>query len=767
MKNSNSLSKNLKKLKLQYNTIETPTNKKNLKKSQKINKTHSKPLNNNINLQIPESPNASDFMIHFNKNKKLKKLITSKIKKGEIKFISNNFTSEIRKNQIQNINQSKNNLSISHLTNNSINDSGIKLILDFSVNHSNEEIEGFLDEMKEKKKVEEKNNHNKLIFGNQMNHEPSNIELIINDEESFYNNQPIIPLSTMNKSESEEPLIDGGKILNYDKKKLMNLEKLLKKSNQNKYKTHFDNLYRKDSLFSNNSESSYEKNLKNKNVPVPMENNLKKKKKKSKERKNILKQIFEKEKKIEEEQNVILNQLDTFLNNKSEEEQKIEKEKENEKAEDSDDEEEDEKDLLNDNNNNINLNNKNLLNINNNKHNNIIDKEKNENLINTAKTINPKYINELNKKEDKKRNIKEKRYSEDIEEKVKNLYYKYIEIEPLLTLKDAAIAGELKNNQNFPSEQFNNIIKKLMERNELNSSNSKDDIPGEIDKEIKEVSKVKKNIKEIENYYENEIKRINFKLNQMGQNDEPSKEKIKIIKEKFIQLDNLYSKQENEYISTIIELMEELKNLNGGIGISNKLIKEIDSLIIDRTNEENKNTENNDSEIINRKSIEKELLEELENFKKEEKIYKFKIPSKYQMNNSIRCLKQTVVKGKIIKFYENSVIDLINRHRTIKRIFPDGYEICYYNNKDVKQKFSDGRIYFYYNLNKSCEFRFFNQSFVVYKFISGQFEKHYFDHSKSVKYTDGTYRITSSKGGELIQFPDGNTEFRDKKGNLL
>ena len=168
MKNSNSLSKNLKKLKLQYNTIETPTNKKNLKKSQKINKTHSKPLNNNINLQIPESPNASDFMIHFNKNKKLKKLITSKTKKGEIKFISNNFTSEIRKNQVQNMNQSKNNLSISHLTNNSINDSGIKLILDFSVNHSNEEIEGFLDEMKEKKKVEEKNNNNKLIFGNQM-----------------------------------------------------------------------------------------------------------------------------------------------------------------------------------------------------------------------------------------------------------------------------------------------------------------------------------------------------------------------------------------------------------------------------------------------------------------------------------------------------------------------------------------------------------------------------------------------------------------------
>ena len=761
MKNSISPSKNLKKLKLQYNTIGTSSNKKHLIQSQKLEKSNLK-QENNIILKIPESPNASDFMINFKKIKQKNIIKEPKIKNDNIKFVSNTYLTNLKKNQIQNVNQ--NNLSISHFTNNSIDSSGIKLILDFSVNHSNGEYDSFINEMKEEKKIkEDSKNKNKIIYGNQINNQPSTIELLIDDDESFnYNNLPIIPLSTMNKSESEEPLIDGGKILNYDNRKLSNLEKLLKKSNNKKYKTPFDKIQRKDSLCSNNSESSHEKNLFNNNVPIPMKNTLKKKKNNykrrlSNEKRNILKQRIEREKKVEEEQNIILNQLDNFLI-KKEEDEKIENEKEKEKAEDSDDEEENEEYYNSSNNQNNKSINSNLKEL---------EKEnQNENTINTTKQINSKFSEE-NKSKEKKISLPEKKYSEDIEERVKNLYYKYLEIEPLLTLKDAAIASELKNNKNFPSEQFNNIIKKLMDRNDLNIPNRREEIPREIDKELKEVSKIKKNIKEIENYYENEIKRINFKLNQMGQNDEPSKEKIKIIKEKFIQLDNLYSKQENEYISTIIELMEELKNLNGGVGISNKLIKEIDSLIIERNNEDNKNAENNDSEMIKRKSVEKALLEELENFKKEEKNYKFKIPAKYQMNNSIRFLKQTVVKGKIIKFYENSVIDLINRHRTIKRIFPDGYEICYYNNKDVKQKFPDGRIYFYYNLNKSFEFRFFDQNFFIYKFISGQFEKHYFDNSKSVKYNDGTYRITSNKGEELIQFSDGTIEFRDKKGNLL
>ena len=63
MKNSISPSKNLKKLKLQYNTIGTSSNKKHLIQSQKLEKSNLK-QENNIILKIPESPNASDFMIN-------------------------------------------------------------------------------------------------------------------------------------------------------------------------------------------------------------------------------------------------------------------------------------------------------------------------------------------------------------------------------------------------------------------------------------------------------------------------------------------------------------------------------------------------------------------------------------------------------------------------------------------------------------------------------------------------------------------------------
>ena len=169
MKYSITPSKNIKKLKLQYNTIETPLNKKNLIQSQKIEKSNLK-SSNNIILKIPESPNASDFMINFKKIKQKNIINEPKIKKDNIKFISNTYLTNLKKNQIQNVNQ--NNLSISHLSNNSIDYSGIKLILDFSVNHSNGEFDSFINEMKEDKKIKkDSNNKNKIYYGNQINNQ--------------------------------------------------------------------------------------------------------------------------------------------------------------------------------------------------------------------------------------------------------------------------------------------------------------------------------------------------------------------------------------------------------------------------------------------------------------------------------------------------------------------------------------------------------------------------------------------------------------------
>ena len=171
--------------------------------------------------------------------------------------------------------------------------------------------------------------------------------------------------------------------------------------------------------------------------------------------------------------------------------------------------------------------------------------------------------------------------------------------------------------------------------------------------------------------------------------------------------------------------------------------------------------------IKNEDNVERTLLEELENFKKEEKLYKFEIPSKYVMSQFVGCKKEKQIKGRLVRFYENKVIDVIGKKKTITRIFPDGYEIWFYNNKDVEQRFPNGRIYYYYNRNKSSEFRFLNDNFLVYKFSNGQYEKHYFDNSVNIKFTDGSYRIIKTNGRELIQFPNGAIQIQDKNGVIF
>ena len=50
----------------------------------------------------------------------------------------------------------------------------------------------------------------------------------------------------------------------------------------------------------------------------------------------------------------------------------------------------------------------------------------------------------------------------------------------------------------------------------------------------------------------------------------------------------------------------------------------------------------------------------------------------------------------------------------------------------------------------------------MYKFSNGQYEKHYFDNSVNIKFTDGSYRIIKTNGRELIQFPNGAIQIQDK-----
>ena len=111
-------------------------------------------------------------------------------------------------------------------------------------------------------------------------------------------------------------------------------------------------------------------------------------------------------------------------------------------------------------------------------------------------------------------------------------------------------------------------------------------------------------------------------------------------------------KEVNEFLEHNELSENQIKeNTNNAIGIMRTRTKQVK--LIDRTKPP---------------TTETDLLVELENFKKEEKIYKFEIPLKYQMSKFEKCIKERKIKGRLVKFYENSVIDIINKNKTVKDV---------------------------------------------------------------------------------------------------
>ena len=115
------------------------------------------------------------------------------------------------------------------------------------------------------------------------------------------------------------------------------------------------------------------------------------------------------------------------------------------------------------------------------------------------------------------------------------------------------------------------------------------------------------------------------------------------------------------------------------IFIKKKLLASISS--VETNNNVNKNLE----EI--KENIEDSMIKELDNFKREDlSNFKFEIPSKYQLGKNIKVLKENLRKdGTLLKYYENSVLEVVYKNNTINRVFPDGLSITFYSNKDIKQ----------------------------------------------------------------------------------
>lgn len=340
---------------------------------------------------------------------------------------------------------------------------------------------------------------------------------------------------------------------------------------------------------------------------------------------------------------------------------------------------------------------------------------------------------------------------------------------PMITYHDLEILADGKLEKYC--DAYNRFLYKILfiqkEDEKEEKNNNGIEPKSEIDSDLRFISETKEKMKNIQEFYENEIKRLEYDIKLQNKTIDPPENGNEDIERE---------EKENYYKETITSLMKELRTLTKD-NVDEGLIKEVNEFLGDDEIRENqiKETPNNRVGIMRTRTkqvklfervkqpiTETDLLVELENFKKEEKIYKFEIPLKYQMSKFEKCIKERKIKGRLVKFYENSVIDIINKSKTVKRIFPDGYELWTYNNKDVRQKFPNGRIDFYYHSNKSCEFRELNKGFLVYKFTSGQYEKHYFDNSKNLKFTDGSYRIIKPNGEELIQYPNGKIIIQDK-----
>ena len=396
--------------------------------------------------------------------------------------------------------------------------------------------------------------------------------------------------------------------------------------------------------------------------------------------------------------------------------------------------------------------------------------------------------NKINKKDKEKDKDKDDNIVVDEEKKCGNYP------DPIWSLQDNELSSNLKNNlinEDLSSKYntfINQIIKGVEEKNNKKNMNininhndeEKENKLKEFEEDCNLLSHMTSEFEKLKENYNNECGKINEKMFQITRvsnfilqqtlpNNPPLQNSILSFAQKLEKIDSQYNKEVKNYKKAIQSLIKQLKIKSDGIEdcIDKKLLQEMKDIQfserqISDTFLENKNASNDK----NSQNLEnQELIKELEGFKNEEKEYKFSIPQKYIFDkDKTKLLKKGIIKGLFVKVYENKVIDIINKHGTTKRIFPDGFQISFYNNKDIKLRFTNKDEFCLYHVNQAEEFRFPSKGIIIYKFKNGQFEKHYSNYEMDIKFSDGSYRIIR-KEKELFQYPNGILEFKDKKGN--
>jgi len=175
------------------------------------------------------------------------------------------------------------------------------------------------------------------------------------------------------------------------------------------------------------------------------------------------------------------------------------------------------------------------------------------------------------------------------------------------------------------------------------------------------------------------------------------------------------------------------------------------------------NDEQNNDEYDNSDKEDNEPAEEEKNLNNDNDKYEMIFLSKYH-SKDIKLVSQKVYPdGKIAKYYDNGKTELIFTNGVRKETFEDSYTVIYFNNRDIKQVYPDGKTVYYFSEAKTTQTTF-NDGLQVFKFTSGQLEKHYPDGTKEISFPDGTLKCIYVDGEEESIFTDGTVQRIEKNG---
>lgn len=80
--------------------------------------------------------------------------------------------------------------------------------------------------------------------------------------------------------------------------------------------------------------------------------------------------------------------------------------------------------------------------------------------------------------------------------------------------------------------------------------------------------------------------------------------------------------------------------------------------------------------------------------------YDMVFPYKYHNDTpeNTRVVQENVGQdGKVVKYYQNEKKEILFVKGVRKVIFPDGYTVVYFTNKDIKQTYPDGKVVYFYS----------------------------------------------------------------------